>query len=352
VTETEVNELLAKLRESRKLLIEAGLAEVESLGPGAARLLASEADDLRAELDGLCARTPAVIGRNPAAAPAAPADVRIALGPGEAPGVDFATARRYCRQGADELGRPVFAVHLTQDGRTAWISVPDGPGRQPRIHYPSYTGQSPAEAASHAQLITLAAMIADPTAIASLGYRPRNEQSFSLDERKAADLIERALRDDAPDQDLLLPPISHCWDPGEDDDTVQTLVAAAQNAGAITGPGIIEFYRTPEDGESPGYEWQIHAQADDGSEIRLTANGGELLYLGGGSRGGRAALAVLQEATAEANAIYGAARRVIAADNSLHRGPGAIPVMPWTEAGAVPWQNAVPEHDDPAGLEP
>lgn len=358
MTEKDIIDLLGKVKESRRLLLSAGIADVESLPPSAARLLASETDDLRAEMERLSARTQVATGSSrdaPAAPPTLPipADVRIALGPGESPRIDLVTAIKFCRERFDGRGRPVVAVHLTQDNRSAWISVPDTPFRESRIHYPSYLAQSPSEAASHARLIALAAAIADPAAAASFGYPPTPAgPSFTLDESKAAELVERALNNT---DDPGLPEISPSWDPAEDDGTVQSLITAAQDAGAIAGPGIIDFYRTPEDGQSPGYEWQVRAAAPDGSEIRFTANGGELLYLGAGSRGAPAALAVIREAAEEANAICGAATRIITTHSLPRHGPGAVsmPPAPGLEAGAAACRAAGPEREEPGTcLEP
>jgi hypothetical protein len=323
MTENEISELLARLREAKMLILNTAIADIESLRPGAARLLASEVEDLRAALEGLGSRAAAAAGSTLTPASAAPQpisdDVRITLGPGDAAAIDLTTALRLARDRIDDRGRPVLAIHLTtQDGRTAWIEVPgpDAGSRDPHIHYSSYGAQSPREAARDARLIQLAAAIADSVlAPASLRYAG---ERFSLHEEKAAELVDRAI---ANPQDPGLPDIDPSWDPTQDDGTVQALITAAQDAEALTGPGAVDFYRTPDDGEGPGYEWQVRAAAADGSEIRLTHNGSDLLYLAAGCRGADAAMAVLREAAEEADSIYSTAR-LITTNNPMLAGPG------------------------------
>ena len=145
---------------------------------------------------------------------------------------------------------------------------------------------------------------------------------FTLDETRAewwvGDAIARTCgeREDQPG-DSYLPDLSEDYEAMGDGDgngsgETFNLVAAARDAGIITGPGELDF-NSLESEEEIGYEWLLYL-GKPGAHLKLASYYAKISSLGDrDAKGVDAALAVLREAVAEGNALLDDLDRYMAA---------------------------------------
>lgn len=134
---------------------------------------------------------------------------------------------------------------------------------------------------------------------------------FALDQTKAAEFIAQAIAryEDGAQPDDTLPDIGTSYRPRDYDEHGETfsLVAAARDLGAITGPGSVDFDFCGGDGDV-GYTWVTWT-----GSLKLASFYEELSHLGDAdAEGAEAAMSVLREAVESANSLLDDLDRYVA----------------------------------------
>lgn len=147
-------------------------------------------------------------------------------------------------------------------------------------------------------------------------------EQFTLDETKAAEWLAASIaQHDSGDDPAAyaadsLADIGEGYEPRDMDEcgSTEEMIANAQHAGVITGPGGIEWdFSLNRDGEA-GYTWQLYlGDYDEGTRVILASYYEEVRHLGEpDTSGAEAALSVLHEAVSTCNELLAHLDRYIA----------------------------------------